>query len=746
MMYSENYKITLRQFKRLIVLDFFGIISLLVPYIIVNTAGYDGLLAILFGAIFLFVYFLIMLFYAKNIENDYLSFSRRNVGKLVTFLFSAMMLAKLLFSLVIVIKLFTEVISLTILKGYNPKAIVVPMVVVGAYLAYKGEEVRARFAEVLYFIILIPALLLLLFGLRNVELANLTPVFGQNISYSLLGGFTFFLLFNCLECILIVAPRIQPVRKRNAKPRSMFKSMISYGGQGLLFVVVLSLLFFVLTVGAIGERGASASMWSTISIIQLLEFPSSIVSRQDSLFLALWLISIFSLISGLLYYCNYYLKDMFMVKKEHYTYPFLATMVSLLAFVPINLELLFKAYMWYITYIGLPQSILLPLIVIIVHRLRTNKGIVKSKALIMMAICAFSMFYMNGCATHVEIEQRDFVQVVGLDYVDGQLTAQFVLPDLGKETGGEAKSPEDLVKTFRGENMYVIEEQYKACSSKTLDYSHLTAFVLGKDFASNPYALREFVQYTKEQYQISKNVYVFLAPAQAKEIVTFSEVDKGIGSYLQELYRNHIETSQKEAVTLGKLITEENNREISILIPRIAIYNNSLAIQGLGIIKDSNYYEELTGEEAKYADLLLGFGKGSRFFLQETSETTNQYVIRVTGVRRSVDISVQNGKPYVTIGITMDGELEKGFEVYQGMSIHEREAKVKGIEAMYAQELKEALTNQFMTITNEKRLDYLNIFQMTRYKNRELYEFYKEDITGFLYKMVSSIEVTVALN
>ena len=106
-MYSENEKISLRQLKRLIVFDFFGVISLIVPYLIVNTTGYDGILAILIGGIFAVIYLLIILYFVKNIKESYLTFSKRSVGTVLTFIIGALYVIKFSASIVFFTKLFS---------------------------------------------------------------------------------------------------------------------------------------------------------------------------------------------------------------------------------------------------------------------------------------------------------------------------------------------------------------------------------------------------------------------------------------------------------------------------------------------------------------------------------------------------------------------------------------------------------------------------------------------------------------
>ena len=88
-MYSENRKITLRQLKRLIVFDLFGIICLVVPYVVTSNTGYDGLPALCFGFLLVLVYLLILVFFMKYIRGSYLDFMKETLGTIGSFIVCA---------------------------------------------------------------------------------------------------------------------------------------------------------------------------------------------------------------------------------------------------------------------------------------------------------------------------------------------------------------------------------------------------------------------------------------------------------------------------------------------------------------------------------------------------------------------------------------------------------------------------------------------------------------------------------
>lgn len=745
-MYSENRKITLRQLKRLLVFDLFGVISLVVPYVITTNTGYDGLLALCIGAVLVIVYLLILIFFMKNIKGSYIDFSKKTVGSVVTFIICILYMVKFMASIVMLIRLFTEVITTTLLQDYTELSIIIPMVIVAGYLAIKGSEVRARFAEVLYLIVLIPIFLLLLLGLKDIDIANLTPVFTVNPIRSLYGGYSYFLIFNVMELLLFIKHYIAPERKK----RSIYTGIFSYCFQGLCFIFVFSLLYFVLTVGLIGGNAAQSKMFSSVMIMQLIKIPWTLLNRQDSLILGLWLISIFSILGAFLYYMCMMMKKMFKISNKKYIMPLLVVIVCIASAIPVDLQQYYEYYVKYITWIGLPQTFIIPIILLLVDRIRHAAGdnnkktkvAVKSLSLVFMLLLVSGT--LTSCSKQVEIQDREFVQAIAVDYNNNELTAYYVLPDLGAVTDQASTDSEKLIRTFRGKDFYDIEEQYKLCSSKKLDYSHLKAIIVGKSIVENGTVYKQFMNYVENNYKISKNVYVFLVEDDVKKIVDYNKnVENGIGDYLDRLYKNNLVNSEKEEIMLGTLINEKNSDDLAVQLPILTILNDSLAINGVGIVKDSKLQNVIKGQDTIVTDLLSGYGENSRIFIGESSSRYASFVIRLTNVVNNKTITIQNGKPLYKYYLQATGVVEKGFEELGSLSAQEKKKINEDLQNIVNAKLKNDLLTQLEDIVTKKEVDYLNIFRMVRYKNRELYNFYQENQLGFIKALKFQVNVDV---
>lgn len=761
MMYANNDRISLRQYKRLIVFDLLSIVCLVIPYVISNCAGYDGLPVIVVGAFFTAIYFWFLLWVMTKVKGSYFGYSSHNIGKFLTFFVALLYLIKTMWSLILLIRLFGEVINRTLLLESTRFLIVIPMVLVAGYLAIKGCEVRARVSEVLYFIVLVPIVIFLIFSLYKIDLANLTPIVATPFSDMLRGGYALFILFNLLELQILLKPYI----KEKTSQKAEVKRMASYGFQALGIIFVVILLFFVLTVGMIGEGASRDTLYSSVKIMQMIELPGTFLNRQDSLVLALWLISIFSVLSGLLYYSGIALKQMVGAKSLNQIIGVLMAISIILSLVPVDLEEFFEYYMRYMAYIGVPQSILLPLLIIIVAKVRGGKkdvgeledqqqnvrekknvGVVKTISSIFL-VMILSLTLMS-CSRRIEIEDRDFVQAIGLDYKDGLITMYYVLPDLQALTDqGPTDNKEALIKTFSGNDFFDIEEQYKLRSAKRLDYSHLKAVVFGQDFCQSPQALTMFINYADSTYKLSKNTYVFLSKTSAKDIVQLNEsTDGGIGDYLERLYKNSLASSEKQEITLGEMLNDKNNLDYCMHIPILDMLEDDLVVQGEGIILNGELRYQISGKASIYTDMIRGFGENSRVFLSSNDAGSPSFVVRLNQVQNQTNLIMEDGSPYYRIQVEASGIVEKGLEQLKGTNIETMEYNIDSLEEYMNQQIKQEILNQLTILIKKDGIDYLNILRESRYQSKEMYLKYRENATQFLQDLQFDVMVSVQLN
>ncbi|ROR23628.1 spore germination protein [Mobilisporobacter senegalensis] len=424
-MFSSNDKISNRQLKRMLIFDMFSASCLIVPYLAVRGKEEEGFIPVILGTILALVYAGIMYLFmkqfnkgevvvdtrqvqgqgeypvhqreSKTIGVSYISYSKKTVGSIITGIFSILYLIKFFVLLVFSVNLFTYVIGDTLLSDTNPKVILTTLLLVAAYGGVQGIEKRARFTELVYYLVLIPIIGYLLLGIPRIDISNLVlPAMNENnMSQSffvkgdhnyLWGGYLILLTFSVLETLLFVIPYVSNNLSKN-------KKIFNYIMQGVLIIGILNLFIYIVTVGTLGVGETSEKFWSVITIMQVIELPGGFIKRQDGIMIAFWTLSIFTLLSAYMFYLAHITEEYIQLcilnhfpnrKRDknaiHQTPIHSYTIIAfgVLAYIAslfiTSIEDEFVNFGRYFAYIGIPQSILIPLFILLVSIVRFPKS------------------------------------------------------------------------------------------------------------------------------------------------------------------------------------------------------------------------------------------------------------------------------------------------------------------------------------------------------------------------------------
>lgn len=743
-MFSDNEKISLRQLKRIVVFDLFSISWLIIPRIAVESAGRDGISAIILSIIIALIYTGFLLLLTKSIENNLMDYAAHTVGKFLTFIIGILYMIKIVACTILVTRLFGEVIKETLLEDTDTKLILFLLLAVSAYAASKGVEVRARIAEVLYFLVIIPIFFFTLMGISKVDLSNLMPIFTENFGDIINGGYMIFLTFTMLELLLFSVPLVNMEKELLKKEKKIFHYLV----QSILVVGVLDLLFFIITAGILGLQETKGKLWSTVIIIQSIDMPGGFIKRQDAFIIGIWMLSIFTLISGFIYYLSFFAKHI-LHSTSHKHYIIILTLLLFgICALPMDLEKYYELFVFYMRYIGIPQSIIIPTFVVIIGKLRGAKRKSAVKTMLLL-ISLISVTSLTACKDMTEIEDRNFVQTMGVDLVDGEITVYYILPDLEAITGQGSTDSDKLTIELTGRDFWEIEEKNRLQSDKQLDFSHIKAIILGKDLAENEDYLDEFLRYIENKYELGRNTLVFLSEDKAKDIIGLNgDVTNGVGEYLDRLFRINLLNVGKEEVIIGDLIRSKNDEHLATMIPIISPREKSLENTGLGIFSDHKLAAEITEKDADYIYLAYGYGKNSRLFINNEAEiesTDTDYVIKIDTITRKIDFVWNNNKPFMKLKLYGYGSVDKGFlEAKQTTKVSDQDI-IKLIEDQTNKQIYQILNKQLAMIMKEKKIDFLNLYRMTSYKNKDIWIEYQKNLEQFIMDLAYEIEIDIKL-
>lgn len=402
-MFSTNRRISKRQVKRMLILDMFSVSFLIIPYIIVRSYGEEGWFPLILGGIFAIFYGTILYYFGIELqEESYMSYARKSIGKIGAILLGGLYFIKFFMVFLFAVTLFIHIISHTLLIDTNIKVILIVLLVVSGYGGIQGLEKKARFAEFIYYIVLIPIGIYLLIGLFRVDIGNLmlpgkeSNLIGENFFIKsennlIWSSYITLLSFTALETLLFILPSVNKKEKRGG--------IYSYIIGSILMIGILNILIYCITVGILGVGETGNTLWGVVTIMTLIELPGELLNRQDGIMLAFWLLSIYILLSAYWFYMVHILDEMIQCcsmifsskerieeklkkgRKEFLIGIFILVLTYISYGLITNIQEAFVTFGKYFAYIGLPQSILIPVVLFTIQKIknRNRQGIQKEK-------------------------------------------------------------------------------------------------------------------------------------------------------------------------------------------------------------------------------------------------------------------------------------------------------------------------------------------------------------------------------
>lgn len=348
------------------------------------------------------------------------------------------------------------------------------------------------------------------------------------------------------------------------------------------------------------------------------------------------------------------------------------------------------------------------------------------KGLLALAILLLPLV-LTGCADMVEIQERDFVMAMGVAWQeDYQFT--FALPDLDGITGQSAGGSQDsLVRSLHGASFPDIEEHYNRNSKNRLDLRHLQAIVFDASICANPAKMAEILEAMNDHYELSHNVLVFYCLGNTKDLVGMNDhPDSSIGNYLRKINKNN-QRDGVDNVTIGQLITcQENNSTVAI--PVIGQNNSSVFLDGSILFHNNQTVRYLNRQESDLYHLMKGEGNGCLFHLPGNS------VIKLNTVYDELQYENRTEGPYVKLTLRGTGLVMP---------------KSRGASPAHAQEFNQLLASRIqeslMPILPEERLDFLNLYEASSYKQRDIWIRYQEDPEKFTDDLTLEVVVDFTL-
>lgn len=715
-MFSENNQISGRQVFRLLTYDFLGMGTLLLPTMLADTAGRDGIFCILAGILSTFLYLKLLRYLLKGMKTSYPDFLKQKCGKVCGYVLWGGYFLYFILMASYTAYLFSTLMLNGLVENVSFYLVLMLILLLAFYGMAGGIEGRARVYEILFWFLMIPLFLMLFAACREVKPAYWSPVFVADGKEVLSGSY--YVLF-CYSMVSIVLFLKEYVADRRKCVGAAEKAVWFSGG---VFAVLYLILIGLFGVGALAQMKFPA-----VTMMSRVQVTGGFLKRTDAFMFSIWFFTLYAMLNSMVFYsgnlaekvirdCGGYLEG----KKRMLPYLILLLLVYGVTVLFYRNQQFLDCVTFLLWKIGTPFVVGVPVLLCLTGR-KPNRGMEersskenkderknhKKKVRVVVLVCfLFGCLFLQGCNV-AELEDKAFPVLLNI------------------------RDQDDF------QNVWLNHEY---AGNKEVDYNHLKVVLIERSFLEKEAEVEDMLSMLEQEKEVPWNAYVMTTESCDRLAQTEGKLDTLLGNYLEELLENTSGIDQKAYPTLGMLYEERANHLETLYIPFVDIEGEQS-----GAVEDDTEKPQITAYEVwkrgRAAGLVDTDTARAAFFTQNfaddyTLQLAPELYVKVDAANCRLKIAEKIGvggltEQIVAVTVTGEGEILSGT-----VSASEKEQLLNTRMEDYL--------NATASHALEKEIDITNSYRNLGADNRTWY--FKYQNTPVAYEKDIKIQYLVKIN
>lgn len=700
-MFSENNQISGRQVFRLLTYDFLGMGTLLLPTMLADTAGRDGIFCILAGILSTFLYLKLLRYLLKGMKTSYPDFLKQKCGKICGYVLWGGYFLYFILMASYTAYLFSTLMLNGLVENVSFYLVLMLILLLAFYGMAGGIEGRARVYEILFWFLMIPLFLMLFAACREVKPAYWSPVFVADGKEVLSGSY--YVLF-CYSMVSIVLFLKEYVADRRKCVGAAEKAVWFSGG-------VFAVLYLIL-IGLFGAEALAQMKFPAVTMMSRVQITGGFLKRTDAFMFSIWFFTLYAMLNSMVFYsgnlaakvirdCGGYLEG----KKRMLPYLILLLLVYGVTVLFYRNQQFLDCVTFLLWKIGTPFVVGVPVLLCLTgERKKHNK---KVRVLVLVLVCfLFGCLFLQGCNV-AELEDKAFPVLLNI------------------------RDQDDF------QNVWLNHEY---AGNKEVDYNHLKVVLVERSFLEKEAEVEDMLSMLEQEKEVPWNAYVMTTESCDRLAQTEGELDVLLGNYLEELLENTSGIDQKAYPTLGMLYEERVNHLETLYIPFVDMEGEQS-----GAVEDDTEKPQITAYEVwkrgRAAGLVDTDTARAAFFTQNfaddyTLQLAPELYVKVDAASCRVKETEKIGaggltEQVVTVTVTGEGEILSGT-----VSASEKEQLLNTRMEDYL--------NATASHALEKEIDITNSYRNLGADNRTWY--FKYQNTPVAYEKDIKIQYLVKIN
>lgn len=698
-MFSENNQISGRQVFRLLTYDFLGMGTLLLPTMLADTAGRDGIFCILAGILATFLYLKLLRYLLKGMKTNYPDFLKQKCGKVCGYVLWGGYFLYFILMASYTAYLFSTLMLNGLVENISFYLVLLLILLLAFYGMAGGIEGRARVYEMLFWFLMIPLFLMLFAACREVKPAYWSPVFVADGKEVLSGSYYVLFCYSMVSIVLFLKEYVSDDKKHI----SAAEKAVGFSG-GVFAVLYLILL------GLFGVDALAQMKFPAVTMMSRVQVTGGFLKRTDAFMFSIWFFTLYAMLNSMVFYsgnlaakvirdCGGYLER----KKRMLPYLILLLLVYGVTVLFYRNQQFLDCVTFLLWKIGTPFVVGVPVLLCLTgERKKHNK-----KVRVLVLVCfLFGCLFLQGCNV-AELEDKTFPVLLNI------------------------RDQDDF------QNVWLNHEY---AGNKEVDYNHLKVVLIERSFLEKEAEVEDMLSMLEQEKEVPWNAYVMTTESCDRLAQTEGELDVLLGNYLEELLENTSGIDQKAYPTLGMLYEERANHLETLYIPFVDIEGEQS-----GAVQDDTEKPQITAYEVwkrgRAAGLVDTDTARAAFFMQNfaddyTLQLAPELYVKVDAASCRVKETEKIGaggltEQVVAVTVTGEGEILSGT-----VSASEKEQLLNTRMEDYL--------NAIAAHALEKEIDITNSYRNLGADNRTWY--FKYQNTPAAYEKDIKIQYLVKIN
>ena len=672
-MFSENNQISGRQVFRLLTYDFLGMGTLLLPTMLADTAGRDGIFCILVGILSTFLYLKLLRYLLKGMKTSYPDFLKQKCGKVCGYVLWGGYFLYFILMASYTAYLFSTLMLSGLVENISFYLVLLLILLLAFYGMAGGIEGRARVYEMLFWFLMIPLFLMLFAACREVKPAYWSPVFVADGKEVLSGSY--YVLF-CYSMVSIVLFLKEYVADRKKCVGAAEKAVWFSGG-------VFTALYLIL-IGLFGVEALAQMKFPAVTMMSRVQVTGGFLKRTDAFMFSIWFFTLYAMLNSMVFYsgnlaekvirdCGGYLEG----KKRMLPYLILLLLVYGVTVLFYRNQQFLDCVTFLLWKIGTPFVVGVPVLLCLTGERKKHK----KKVRVLVLVCfLFGCLFLQGCNV-AELEDKVFPVLLNI------------------------RDQDDF------QNVWLNHEY---AGNKEVDYNHLKVVLIERSFLEKEAEVEDMLSMLEKEKEVPWNAYVMTTESCDRLAQTEGELDVLLGNYLEELLENTSGIDQKAYPTLGMLYEERANHLETLYIPFVDIEREQS-----GAVQDDTEKPQITAYEVwkrgRAAGLVDTDTARAAFFTQNfaddyTLQLAPELYVKVDAASCRVKETEKIGaggltEQIVTVTVTGEGEILSGTV---SASENPANSEAGNTETNITNTSYEKMTREKEQLLNTRMEDYLN--------------------------------------